>query len=120
MTEAAVHTWEGPTKDVALKIWRVDENGERELKTYEVEAPERERIVSQKEMNVIAKESLCIMCGCCVSECNAMEADPDFRGPAALAKEMRFVGDTRDHDDVPRLNTVNDEHGVWDCTRCYF
>ena len=26
------------------------------------------------------------MCGCCVSECNSMEADPDFLGPAALAK----------------------------------
>ena len=44
-------------------------------------------------MDVIHKESLCIMCGCCVSECNSMEADPDFLGPAALAKGMRFVGD---------------------------
>src|SRR5438876_8693470 len=36
MTEAAVHTWEGPTMNVALKIWRVDgATGERELKTYE-------------------------------------------------------------------------------------
>ena len=26
------------------------------------------------------------MCGCCVSECNSMESDPDFLGPAALAK----------------------------------
>ena len=220
MSEAAVHTWEGATMDVALKIWRVDENGERELKTYEVEAPEwaclldvldiikdrhdgtlayrkscrmmicgscgmrmdgrrdprlqgadeadrrerprprhlvdgehadrqgprrrhgsvleedprrqalarpgydeaaeRERVVSQQQMNVIAKESLCIMCGCCVSECNAMEADPDFRGPAALAKGMRFVGDPRDNVEVERLNELNDEHGIWDCTRCYF
>ena len=40
MSEVAVNTWEGPTMDVALKIWRVDENGERELKTYEIEAPE--------------------------------------------------------------------------------
>ena len=60
------------------------------------EASERERVVSQQQMNVIQKEALCIMCGCCVSECNAMEADPDFRGPAALAKGMRFVGDPRD------------------------
>src|SRR5947208_240336 len=84
------------------------------------EVSERERVVSQQEMNVIHKESLCIMCGCCVSECNAMEADPDFLGPAALAKGMRFVGDARDQDDVPRLNTLNEEHGIWDCTRCYF
>ena len=57
------------------------------------EPPEKERIVSQQQMNVIHKESLCIMCGCCVSECNSMESDPDFLGPAALAKGFRFVGD---------------------------
>lgn len=34
MSEAAVHTWEGPTMDVALNIWRVDENGEPEERKY--------------------------------------------------------------------------------------
>ena len=81
---------------------------------------EKERIVSQQQMNVIHKEALCIMCGCCVSECNSMESDPEFFGPAALAKGMRFVGDPRDQADIARLNDYNDEHGIWDCTRCYF
>ena len=84
------------------------------------EVAEKERIVSQQQMNVIHKEALCIMCGCCVSECNSMESDPQFLGPAALAKGMRFVGDARDHADVERLNEYNAEHGIWDCTRCYF
>jgi succinate dehydrogenase / fumarate reductase iron-sulfur subunit len=84
------------------------------------EVAEKERIVSQQAMNVIHKEALCIMCGCCVSECNSMESDPDFLGPAALAKGFRFVGDPRDQDGVPRLNDLNEEHGIWDCTRCYF
>ncbi|MDQ2982354.1 MAG: succinate dehydrogenase/fumarate reductase iron-sulfur subunit [Actinomycetota bacterium] len=84
------------------------------------EVAERERIVSQQQMNVIHKEALCIMCGCCVSECNSMEADPEFLGPAALAKGFRFVGDSRDSADVDRLEEYNSEHGIWDCTRCYF
>jgi len=84
------------------------------------EPSEKERIVSQQQMNVIHKEALCIMCGCCVSECNSMESDPDFMGPAALAKGFRFVGDPRDHAEVERLNVLNQEHGIWDCTRCYF
>jgi len=71
-------------------------------------------------MNVIHKESLCINCGCCVSECNAMESNPDFRGPQALAKGMRFVGDPRDNKKVERLEAYSDEHGIWECTRCYF
>jgi succinate dehydrogenase / fumarate reductase, iron-sulfur subunit len=84
------------------------------------EVAEKERIASQQQMNVIHKEALCIMCGCCVSECNSMESDPEFLGPAALAKGFRFVGDPRDNDDVERLNALNQEHGIWDCTRCYF
>ena len=81
---------------------------------------EKEYVVSQEQMDTIHKESLCIMCGCCVSECNSMEADPDFLGPAALAKGMRFVGDARDRATVERLQEYSEEHGIWDCTRCYF
>jgi succinate dehydrogenase / fumarate reductase iron-sulfur subunit len=84
------------------------------------EPPEKEWRISQEQMNVIHKEALCIQCGCCVSECNSMESDPEFLGPAALAKGMRFVGDRRDNADVERLNAYNEEHGIWDCTRCYF
>jgi succinate dehydrogenase / fumarate reductase, iron-sulfur subunit len=84
------------------------------------ELPEKEFRFSQEQMNPIHKEALCIMCGCCVSECNSMESDPEFLGPAALAKGFRFVGDPRDRADVERLNEYNGEHGIWDCTRCYF
>lgn len=84
------------------------------------QATEKENIVSQPRMDVIHKESLCINCGCCVSECNSMEADPDFLGPAALAKGFRFVGDARDGAKIERLESYSEPHGLWDCTRCYF
>jgi succinate dehydrogenase / fumarate reductase iron-sulfur subunit len=80
----------------------------------------KEYRVKQDRMNVIHKEALCINCGCCVSECNAMESDPDFLGPQALAKGMRFVGDPRDGAKLARLEKLNGEHGIWECTRCYF
>ncbi|HEX7084712.1 MAG TPA: succinate dehydrogenase/fumarate reductase iron-sulfur subunit [Gaiellaceae bacterium] len=79
----------------------------------------REHLISQERMNVIHKEALCINCGCCVSECNSMESDPEFTGPQALAKAMRFVGDPRDGRKIERLEALNGEHGIWDCTRCY-
>jgi succinate dehydrogenase iron-sulfur subunit len=82
--------------------------------------PVKEWRVQQEELDRIMKEALCIQCGCCVSECNSMEADPDFLGPAALAKAQRFVGDVRDRDRTERLRSLNGPHGVWDCTRCYF
>jgi succinate dehydrogenase / fumarate reductase, iron-sulfur subunit len=90
------------------------------LDTGYEEIPEKEFRYSQEEMNPIHKEALCIMCGCCVSECNSMESDPEFFGPAALAKGFRFVGDPRERTQVERLEHYNDEHGIWDCTRCYF
>src|SRR5207248_5070033 len=86
---------------------------------YEEPPAGREHRVSQERMNVIHKEALCINCGCCVSECNAMESDPDFLGPQALAKGMRFVGDPRDGAKIERLEAYNEQHGIWESTRCY-
>jgi succinate dehydrogenase / fumarate reductase iron-sulfur subunit len=80
----------------------------------------KEHVITQERMNVIHKEALCINCGCCVSECNSMESDPEFTGPQALAKAMRFVGDPRDGQKLARLEALNGEHGLWACTRCYF
>jgi succinate dehydrogenase / fumarate reductase iron-sulfur subunit len=80
----------------------------------------KEYLITQPRMNVVHKEALCINCGCCVSECNAMESDPMFTGPQALAKAFRFVGDPRDGNKIARLEKLNDEHGIWECTRCYF
>jgi succinate dehydrogenase / fumarate reductase iron-sulfur subunit len=49
-----------------------------------------------------------------------MEADPDFIGPAALAKAYRFVGDPRDAESKERLHDLaNDPHGIYDCTHCF-
>ncbi len=83
-------------------------------------APEQEHRISQERMNAVHKESLCINCGCCVSECNAWESSPEFLWPQALAKAMRFVGDPRDGATRARLEKLNGEHGIWECTRCYF
>ena len=90
------------------------------LDTKDVEVPAKEWRLAQEDSDLIHKESLCILCGCCVSECNSMESDPEFLGPAALAKAYRFVGDARDQDTRERLRDLNGAHGIWDCTRCYF
>jgi succinate dehydrogenase / fumarate reductase iron-sulfur subunit len=110
-------------KDLVVDMgpfWQKIRNMKPWLDTGYEERPEKEFLHSQQEMAPIQKEALCIMCGCCVSECNSMESDPEFFGPAALAKGFRFVGDPRDRSTVERLEAYNDEHGIWDCTRCYF
>ena len=82
--------------------------------------PEREYIVPHENMVDVTQTMACIQCGACVSDCLAMEVDPLFVGPAALAKAYRFVGDPRDADHRERLNDLSeDPHGIYDCTHCF-
>ena len=81
--------------------------------------PEEEYIASNESMLNLITPMGCIMCGACVSDCTVLEVDPNFLGPAALAKAYRFVGDPRDQADAERLGLLNESGGVWDCTRCY-
>jgi succinate dehydrogenase / fumarate reductase, iron-sulfur subunit len=84
------------------------------------EPPEREYVVDPESMIDITQSMACIQCGACVSSCLSMEADPDFIGPAALAKAYRFVGDPRDAETVERLHDLaEDPHGIYDCTHCF-
>jgi succinate dehydrogenase / fumarate reductase iron-sulfur subunit len=82
--------------------------------------PEREYIVPHDNMVDITQPMACIQCGACVSDCLSMEVDPQFIGPAALAKAYRFVGDPRDDQHAERLwDLSKDPHGIYDCTHCF-
>jgi succinate dehydrogenase / fumarate reductase, iron-sulfur subunit len=82
--------------------------------------PEREYIVPRESMIDVTQTMACIQCGACVSDCLAMEVDPGFIGPAALAKAYRFVGDPRDDQQFERLNDLaQDPEGIFDCTHCF-
>jgi succinate dehydrogenase / fumarate reductase iron-sulfur subunit len=82
--------------------------------------PEREHIVPRESMVDITQTMACIQCGACVSDCLAMEVDPGFIGPAALAKAYRFVGDPRDEEQRERLLDLSeDPQGLYDCTHCF-
>jgi succinate dehydrogenase / fumarate reductase, iron-sulfur subunit len=82
--------------------------------------PEREYVVPHEAMVDVTQSMACIQCGACVSDCLSMEVDPDFIGPAALAKAYRFVGDPRDGQHEERLKDLSeDPAGVYDCTHCF-
>ena len=85
------------------------------------EPPEgQEYIVPAEAMLDVTQAMACIHCGVCVSACLSMEVDPEFIGPAALAKAYRFVGDPRDGEEEARLRDLaEDPHGIYDCTHCF-
>ena len=80
--------------------------------------PERERLQSPAQFKQIDDTSTCIMCGACYSDCNTLEVDKNFLGPAALAKAQRFVGDSRDQATRARIKQLSKPGGMWDCTHC--
>jgi succinate dehydrogenase / fumarate reductase, iron-sulfur subunit len=82
--------------------------------------PDREYLVDAEAMIDVTQSMACIHCGVCVSACLSMEVDPEFIGPAALAKAYRFVGDPRDGTTEERLRDLaEDPHGIYDCTHCF-
>src|SRR5947209_1659989 len=86
----------------------------------EGDPPEREYIVPAESMIDVTQSMACIHCGACVGACLSLEVDPEFIGPAALAKSYRFVGDPRDGATEDRLRDLaEDPHGLFDCTHCF-
>ncbi len=77
--------------------------------------PERERLVDPKQWAEAEPYTNCILCASCYSVCPAAELDPDYLGPAALAKHYRFLADVRDAAGETRLALVDGEQGVWGC-----
>lgn len=82
--------------------------------------PEREFLQTPEERAKLDQMGNCILCGACYSDCNAVEVNPDFVGPHALAKAQRMVADSRDTQTEERLERYNEGlKGVWGCTRCF-
>ncbi len=70
---------------------------------------------SEEERNRIDQFVNCILCAACYGACAVLARDPEYLGPAALAKLERFVLDSRDERPANFLEGVNSEKGVWGC-----
>lgn len=57
----------------------------------------------------------CIMCGSCYAACPSVSQNPDYLGPHALLRTLRYVEDSRDEATSERLDMVADENGVYRC-----
>ncbi len=77
--------------------------------------PEKEIPQTEEERKKIDQNVNCILCACCYGACPVLSRDPDYVGPAALAKLERFALDSRDERSKNFLETVNNDKGVWGC-----
>ena len=70
---------------------------------------------TEEERNRIDQFVNCILCAACYGACPVLARDPEYLGPAALAKLERFILDSRDERPLSVLEAVNSEQGVWGC-----
>jgi succinate dehydrogenase / fumarate reductase iron-sulfur subunit len=77
--------------------------------------PAKEIFQSQEDRKKIDQFVNCILCACCYGACPVLARDPEYAGPAALAKLERFALDSRDERSSNSLEVVDDEKGVWAC-----
>lgn len=94
------------------------EHQEKVLKTAHayLEAYQEETITPQDE-KLIDVQSNCILCQSCYSSCPVYEVNPDFLGPYALTRVLRYVNDKKEHQSRSKIDAIQ-SNGVWDCTLC--
>jgi succinate dehydrogenase / fumarate reductase iron-sulfur subunit len=76
---------------------------------------ERESIMDADEVGKLERYTNCILCAACYGACPINATDPEYIGPAALAKLYRFAIDPRDREGERRLRTADEPHGWWAC-----
>ena len=79
-------------------------------------APDRERLQSPKDRELLDGLYECILCGCCSSACSSFWWNPDkFVGPAGLLAAYRFIVDSRDSIANDRLDNLQDPYRLYRC-----
>lgn len=77
--------------------------------------PDKEIPQTEEDRKKIDQYVNCILCASCYGACPVLARDPDYVGPAALAKLERFMLDSRDERPDDFLENVNNDKGVWGC-----
>ena len=78
--------------------------------------PDRERLQSKEDQELIDEPSACILCACCSASCPSYWWNSDrYLGPAALLQAYRWIVDTRDENTGERLDDLEDPFRLYRC-----
>ena len=86
------------------------------LQTRTPPPPDRERLQSKEEQELINLPSACILCACCSTSCPSYWWNSDrYLGPATLLAAYRWLVDTRDEATGERLDELEDPFRLYRC-----
>ena len=85
------------------------------LKTH-TPPPDRERLQSKEDQELIDDPSACILCACCSTACPSYWWSEDrYLGPAVLLQAYRWIVDSRDEATGERLDALKDPFSLYRC-----
>ncbi len=91
----------------AIKPW---------LQTRTPAPPDRERLQSKADQELVDEPSACILCACCSTGCPSYWWNSDrFLGPATLLAAYRWLVDSRDEATGERLDALEDPFRLYRC-----
>ena len=78
--------------------------------------PDRERLQSKEDQELINEPAACILCACCSTSCPSYWWNSDrYLGPAALLAAYRWLVDSRDEATGDRLDQLEDPFRLYRC-----
>lgn len=77
--------------------------------------PEKERLMEPAAVNELELYTNCILCAACFGACPVDGKNPEYLGPATLAKLYRFHIDPREAKGTARLEQADIPNGWWAC-----
>ena len=86
------------------------------LQTRTPAPPDRERLQSKNDQELIDEPAACILCACCSTSCPSYWWNSDrYLGPAALLASYRWLVDSRDEATGERLDELEDPFRLYRC-----
>ncbi len=78
--------------------------------------PDRERLQSKEEREMLDGLYECILCACCSTSCPSYWWNSDrYLGPAILLQAYRWIADSRDEETGDRLDQLEDPFRLYRC-----
>ena len=78
-----------------------------------------EFLIKSEEVASYDKQTDCILCMACYSDCAALDVDENYLGPFQFTKTLRFINDSRDNTPLnERLDLITKEGNIFECLEC--
>jgi succinate dehydrogenase / fumarate reductase iron-sulfur subunit len=86
-----------------------------EISPFLLERKDADHLMPQQTVRELERFTNCVLCAVCYSSCPINGSNPNYLGPAALAKLYRFIIDPRDSERAKRLESAQGPSGWWGC-----